>query len=58
MSIEDDFHNLKNEYGEILTESSNLTLSAIDDGMRKFIALESKDSKTLNDAFQIFYKAS
>ena len=55
MSIEDDFHNLKNEYGEILTESSNLTLSAIDDGMRKFIALESKDSKTLSNVFQEFY---
>ena len=55
MPVEDEFHNLKNEYGEILTETSNLIISATDDGLRKFIALESKDSKTLGDVFREFY---
>ena len=55
MPVENEFHYLKNEYGEILTDKSSLKISAIDDKLRKFITIESKDGKILCEAFQIFY---
>lgn len=55
MPLEDEFQFLKNEYGEMLTDKSSLTISAINDGLRKFIVMESKESKILSEAFQIFY---
>ena len=55
MPVEDEFNYLKNEYGEILTETSNLIISAVDDGLRKFISFEAKDSKLLNEIFYKFY---
>lgn len=55
MPVEDEFNYLKNEYGEILTETSNLIISAVDDGLRKFISFEARDSKLLNEIFYKFY---
>src|SRR3989304_5755446 len=37
MPIVDDFHQLKNEYGELLFENDEITVSAIDDGLRRVI---------------------
>jgi ATP adenylyltransferase/5',5'''-P-1,P-4-tetraphosphate phosphorylase II len=55
MPVEDEFNYLKNEYGEIITETSNLIISAVDDGLRKFISIETKDSNLLNEVFQNIY---
>lgn len=55
MPVENEFNYLKNEYGEILTENSSLKISAINDGLRKFIGIESKDPKILSETFRVFY---
>ena len=56
MPIMDDFHQLKNEYGEILFENDGLTVSAIDDGIRTMISLESVDSEKAANIFNNIYK--
>jgi hypothetical protein len=56
MSIMDDFHQLKNEYGELLIENDELTVYGIDDGIRRMISLESLDSEKLVTAFSNFYE--
>jgi Domain of unknown function (DUF4922) len=55
MPISDDFHQLKNEYGEILLESDELIISAIDDNLRQMISFESTNSEKLVAAFNNFY---
>jgi hypothetical protein len=55
MPISDDFHQLKNEYGEILFESAELIVSAIDDNLRQIISFESTSSEKLIAAFNNFY---
>jgi len=56
MPIWDDFHQLKNEYGELLFENDEMTISAIDDGLRRMISFESLDSQKLIAAFDNFYE--
>ncbi len=56
MPIGDDFHQLINEYGEVLKENENFILTAVDDGLRKFISMESFDYSLLVDLFDKFYK--
>lgn len=56
MPIDDDFHQLKNEYGELLFENDVLIVSAIDDGLRRIIAFESLNNENLVDAFDKFYE--
>jgi hypothetical protein len=55
MPIENDFHSIKNEFGDIIFDSEELTITAADDGLRRFISLESKDDKILLKAFNDFY---
>ena len=56
MPIENDFHSIKNEFGEIVLEEEDLTITALDDGLRRFISLESTDEKILIKAFNSIYK--
>jgi hypothetical protein len=56
MPIEDDFHQLKNEYGELLFENDELTVSAIDDDLRRIISFESINGEKLVTAFNNFYE--
>jgi len=55
MPIENDFHSIKNEFGDIIFDSEELTITAADDGLRRFISLESNDDKILLKAFNNFY---
>jgi len=55
MTIDDDFHQLKNEYGATLIDDADLTLTAVDDGLRRFISIESTDFNMINDVFEKFY---
>ena len=57
MPIDDEFHQIKNEYGEEIFEDYRLSIYAIDDDLRKFISIESLDKKNVIDAFNKFYKA-
>ena len=56
MPIMNDFHQLKNEYGELLFESDEITISAIDDGIRRIISLESMNSEKLAEVFDKLYE--
>ncbi len=55
MPIENEFHSIKNEFGETVLDNEQLTLTAADDGLRRFISLESNDDKILLKAFNNFY---
>lgn len=56
MTIDDDFHQLKNEYGETLIDDADLTITAVDDGLRRFITFESLNFNKIIDLFENFYK--
>lgn len=56
MPIDDEFHQIKNEYGREIYEDDNLSVFAIDDGLRKFISMESIDKKLVINTFNNFYK--
>jgi len=55
MPIENDFHSLKNEFGDRVLNNEGLTITAADDGLRRFISLESNDNKILLKEFNNFY---
>ncbi|MEO8233267.1 MAG: DUF4922 domain-containing protein, partial [Ignavibacteriota bacterium] len=57
MPIDDEFHQIKNEYGKVIFEDDNLSVFAIDDGLRKFISIESIDKELVVSTFNKFYKA-
>ena len=56
MPIDDEFHQIKNEFGKEIFEDDNLSVFAIDDSLRKFISIESIDKKLVVSAFNNFYK--
>jgi len=56
MPIMDDFHQLKNEFGELLIENDDLIVYAIDDGIRRMISLESLNSEVLTEVFDKLYE--
>ncbi|MCL5030424.1 MAG: DUF4922 domain-containing protein [Bacteroidetes bacterium] len=56
MPIEDEFDSLKKKYGVLLFEYSGFSAAAIDDGMRRFISLESDSIEILIDSFNRFYQ--
>ena len=55
MPIENDFHSIKNEFGDTVLDNEHLSVTAADDGLRRFISLESNDDKILLKAFNNFY---
>ncbi|MFO7527100.1 MAG: DUF4922 domain-containing protein [Ignavibacteriaceae bacterium] len=52
MPIDDEFHLIKNEFGEVLVSDEDLLITGVDDGLRKFITMESADEVLLNKNFQ------
>jgi len=56
MLIEDDYHQLKNEYGKFILDDEELIVTSVDDGLRRFLAIESTETKKIIKAFKIFYK--
>jgi hypothetical protein len=55
MPIENDFHSIKKEFGDTIFNREKLTITAIDDGLRRFISLESINDKILIKAFNNIY---
>jgi ATP adenylyltransferase/5',5'''-P-1,P-4-tetraphosphate phosphorylase II len=55
MPIENDFHSIKKEFGDTVFNSKDLTLTAVDDGLRRFISLESTEDEILKKAFNSIY---
>jgi hypothetical protein len=56
MLIEDDYHQLKNEYGKFISEDEELMVTSVDDGLRRFLVIESTEERKIIKAFNIFYK--
>jgi ATP adenylyltransferase/5',5'''-P-1,P-4-tetraphosphate phosphorylase II len=56
MTIDDEFHQIKNEYGKVIYEDDDLSFYAIDDGARKFVSIESLDKELVVNTFNKFYK--
>lgn len=56
MPIDDEFHQIKNEYGKEIVDNDTMSIFAIDDGIRKFVSIESNEKDLVNDVFNIFYK--
>ncbi len=56
MPVDDEFHLLKNEYGKEIFDSDDLSVFAVDDGIRKFISIESSDKDLMVKTFKKFYK--
>jgi hypothetical protein len=56
MTIDDEFHQIKNEYGKVIYENDDLSFYAIDDGVRKFVSIECLDKELVVNSFNKFYK--
>ncbi len=56
MPVEKEFRQLKIKHGEILLEKDNLKINMIDDGLRRFLTLESGEIEILRNSFDIFYE--
>ncbi len=54
--IENELSFLKNEFGATLLDDIGLAVTAVDDGLRKFILIEGKKGRDVQYAFDTFYK--
>ena len=52
MPLEDDLEAIKQKYGNSLLHIPGLAVTAIEDGLRRFVLLESNERAALNDLFQ------
>lgn len=55
MPVDSELPQIKNKYGEILKETENLTVTGINDGIRKYITIESNNMELLAKVFHSFY---
>lgn len=55
MPFEDDFYSFIKQFGYLIFGNTDITVSAVDDGLRKFFSFESKDEDTLQNTFLRFY---
>jgi len=55
MTIDGEYHPLKETYGEKIFENVSTALYAINDGLRKIISIEGNDKITLENTFKVFY---
>ncbi|MCF8380543.1 MAG: DUF4922 domain-containing protein [Bacteroidales bacterium] len=58
LPIPNELDQLKNHYGESLSDNEDVMITAIDDGLRKFIVLESDSKSEIIKAFNKIYKQS
>ncbi len=52
MPIEEELRAIKRKHGRTLQHYPELTVTAIDDGLRRFVMLESKEKEVLNESFK------
>ena len=57
MPLNNEFQQIRNKYEEILSERKNLIVAVIDDGLRRFISIESDRKEKVEKIFRIFYEA-
>ncbi len=56
MPIDKDYNHLKKQFGEILFEAPRFSVTAVYDGLRKFIAFEGESEEILIYAFNLFFE--
>lgn len=56
MPLDDEFHQIKNEYADFIIDNDDITLTAVDDGLRRYFSIESKEMSLIEDAFSSIYK--
>lgn len=56
MPLDDEFHLVKNEFGEELFCDENILITGVDDGLRKFITMESADYNLMVNWFHKILK--
>ncbi len=56
MPIDDEADLLANEFGKVIIDNQDITALAVDDGLRKFILIESINKKLAIEFFDKFYK--
>jgi ATP adenylyltransferase/5',5'''-P-1,P-4-tetraphosphate phosphorylase II len=57
MILEDEFPVIKEKYGKKIYQSDKIAVIAIDDTLRRYIAIESSDANAVTEAFNTFYEA-
>jgi ATP adenylyltransferase/5',5'''-P-1,P-4-tetraphosphate phosphorylase II len=55
MTVDNEFHLIKNEYGETVFENDLLAVTGVDDSLRRFIAIETSQMETAEKVFGLFY---
>lgn len=55
MPIEKDISLLKKDFGTVLKDEDGLLVTGIDDGIRRFISIESKDEHIIQETFEAIY---
>ena len=56
MPMDDEFMQIKNEYGKQIIDIDDLSVFTVDDGIRKFLSIESVEKEFIVDIFRKFYK--
>jgi ATP adenylyltransferase/5',5'''-P-1,P-4-tetraphosphate phosphorylase II len=54
--IENDIQQLKNDFGSIVNDDENYTLSFIDDGLRRLVFIESADKQRIEETFKMIFR--
>ncbi len=55
MPIDNEFYSTKNRYAQLLMENEHITVTGINDGLRKFLSIDGKDRKMIKTVFEKFY---
>lgn len=55
LPIENNIHSMLIKYGEAILSGEEFSVTAVDDGLRRFISYETKDENILRDSFERFY---
>ncbi len=56
LPIEQEYEGLKMQYGKTLMENHGLSLTSVNDGLRRFFMIESAEREGINELFDIIYR--
>jgi hypothetical protein len=57
LPVEDDIQQLKNDFGKVVRADESVVFSFVDDGLRRFVFIESAEQPAIESSFKIFYEA-
>ncbi len=56
MPVENEFHSMIKNHGEEILNNKNITITAVDDSLRRYISLETRNENVLRESFDQFYR--